>query len=129
MSIKGQTHCILLIMGIFGNILGSFAGREIGSALGGLVAGHKGAQLGGNLGSAGGSALGNLAPFHNGGLIRGKRGNERVVVGTCGETILPLGCPVTPAQLAIIRRNKRTQKTATYNVKKTAKKGKGKGKK
>ena len=83
-------------MGMWGSLLGNLAGG-LGSKILPLP-GVNGGQVG--------SAIGSLLPFSNGGVIPGKRGKAKVILGHSGEYILPLNARPTKAQKAIVARNK-----------------------
>jgi hypothetical protein len=83
-----------------------------GSLLGGLAGslGSKFLPIPGVDGEKVGSFLGGLTGFKNGGKIPGKRGKARLVICHGGETVIPLGCPVSKAQKAYIAKKKRGSK-------------------
>ena len=83
-------------MPLFGNLLGGLAGALGSKIL--PIPGVDGQKLGG--------ALGSLLPFKTGGVIPGKRGKAKVILGHSGEYILPLNARPTKAQKAIVARNK-----------------------
>jgi hypothetical protein len=84
----------------FGSILGRALG-DIGSQL---------IPIKGLDGGSIGSALGGLSGFKDGGKIPGKRGKARLVICHGGETVIPLGCPVSKSQKAFIAKKKRASK-------------------
>jgi hypothetical protein len=87
-------------MGIFGKILGTALG-SIGSQL--LpVKGINGGEVGG--------LLGGLAPFKNGGAVKGKKGKAVPILAHGGEYVLPANAKPTKAQRAIVARNKKNAK-------------------
>ena len=86
-------------MGLFGNILGKFAG----GALGNLIGGKKGRELGQELGSAGGNLL---LPFKKGGYVK----KTTPALLHAGEFVLPASVKPTKSQKAAVAKGKKKGK-------------------
>jgi hypothetical protein len=83
---------------------GSILGRALGS-IGSQLIPVKGID-----GGAVGELLGGLAPFKNGGAVKGKKGKAIPILAHGGEYVLPANAKPTKAQRAIVARNKKNAK-------------------